>query len=214
MPWYGTLFNHSAIVIATALGAIAYEGLKLIEGGPLGPDATEFVAAVVAGVIALLANWTMSLIAVSDAHPRAGPYCVGSRCLPSRPIACRAGATRVAHGETFQLPNGVGWWATLLFVVPLFTTRLAYARYVETRELFEQTIGALAKAVDAVDPLHPEPLEPGEPHAEAMSGVMRLPESEIEKIKGRGCCTTSARSASATTSSSRRVRSTSASGSS
>ncbi len=66
--------------------------------------------------------------------------------------------------QVFLLPNGVGWWATPLFVVPLFTTRLAYARYVETRELFEQTIEALAKAVDARDPYTREPLEPGEPH--------------------------------------------------
>ena len=43
--------------------------------------------------------------------------------------------------QVFLLPNGVGWWATALFFIPLVTTRLAYHRYVETRELFEQTIG-------------------------------------------------------------------------
>jgi putative nucleotidyltransferase with HDIG domain len=88
--------------------------------------------------------------------------------------------------QTFQLPNGVGWWATPLFVVPLFTTRLAYARYVETRELFEQTIEALAKAVDARDKYTRNHSSRVSHIAEAMCRVMRLPESEIEKIKWAG----------------------------
>ena len=88
--------------------------------------------------------------------------------------------------QIFQLPNGVGWWATPLFVVPLFTTRLAYARYVETRELFEQTIEALSKAVDARDPYTRNHSSRVSHIAEAMCRVMRLPEPEIEKIKWAG----------------------------
>ena len=88
--------------------------------------------------------------------------------------------------QVFQLPNGVGWWATPLFVVPLFTTRLAYARYVETRELFEQTIEALSKAVDARDVYTRNHSSRVSFIAEAMSRVMKLPESEIEKIKWAG----------------------------
>ena len=45
-----------------------------------------------------------------------------------------------------------GWWTTLLFGLPLFTTRVAYQRFVEMREMFTQTIGALAEAVDKRDP--------------------------------------------------------------
>ena len=46
----------------------------------------------------------------------------------------------------------VQWWATALFAVPLYTTRVAYQRFVEMREMFTQTIGALAEAVDKRDP--------------------------------------------------------------
>jgi putative nucleotidyltransferase with HDIG domain len=46
----------------------------------------------------------------------------------------------------------VVWWAALLFALPLYTTRLAYHRFVEMREMFTQTIGALAEAVDKRDP--------------------------------------------------------------
>ncbi|MGZ8563313.1 MAG: HD-GYP domain-containing protein, partial [Candidatus Limnocylindria bacterium] len=86
----------------------------------------------------------------------------------------------------FQLPNGVGWWSTPLFIVPLFTTRLSYARYVETRELFEQTIEALAKAVDARDVYTRNHSSRVSHIAEAMCRVMKMPENEIEKIKWAG----------------------------
>jgi hypothetical protein len=53
--------------------------------------------------------------------------------------------------KMYELP-GAGWGTTLLFAVPLFTTRVAYQRFVEMREMFTQTIGALAEAVDKRDP--------------------------------------------------------------
>jgi putative nucleotidyltransferase with HDIG domain len=88
--------------------------------------------------------------------------------------------------QVFLLPNGIGWWATALFVIPLFTTRLAYHRYVETRQLFEQTIGALANAVDARDRYTRGHSNRVSHITEAMCRVMRLPESDIEKITWAG----------------------------
>ncbi len=88
--------------------------------------------------------------------------------------------------EVFTLPEGVGWWASLSSWLPLFTTRLAYHRYVETRELFEQTIGALANAVDARDKYTRGHSQRVSHIAEAMCRVMKLPEAEIEKIKWAG----------------------------
>jgi len=41
---------------------------------------------------------------------------------------------------------------TLLFGLPLFTTRVAYQQFAAMREMFTQTIGALAEAVDKRDP--------------------------------------------------------------
>ena len=45
----------------------------------------------------------------------------------------------------------VGAWAALLFGLPLATTRGAYHRVVEIRDMFTQTIRSLASAVDAKD---------------------------------------------------------------
>jgi len=88
--------------------------------------------------------------------------------------------------QVFRLPYGAGWWAAALFAIPLFTTRLAYARYVETRLLFEQTIQALSKAVDARDRYTRNHSSRVSRISEAMARVMRLPESDIEKITWAG----------------------------
>ena len=88
--------------------------------------------------------------------------------------------------QIFLLPNGVGWWATPLFVIPLFTTRLAYHRYVETRELFEQTIRALASAVDARDQYTAGHSQRVSYIADAMARSLKLPDQEMEIIKWAG----------------------------
>jgi putative nucleotidyltransferase with HDIG domain len=57
---------------------------------------------------------------------------------------------------------------------------------VETRELFEQTIGALANAVDARDRYTRGHSNRVSHIAEEMCRVMRLPENDIERIKWAG----------------------------
>ncbi len=183
VPWYGTLYNHAVAAGAIASAGIIFELLLRLGGTSA---AWEFVSAIVAGGVFLGLTWVSAAVAVATrtgvpirtvwAQDVSG---VASNLVGLAPLAW-------LMAQIFQLPNGVGWWATLLFVVPLFTTRLAYARYVETRELFEQTIEALAKAVDARDKYTRNHSSRVSQIAEAMCRVMRLPEHEIEKIKWSG----------------------------
>ncbi|HEX7114773.1 MAG TPA: hypothetical protein VF193_06545, partial [Steroidobacter sp.] len=150
VPWYGTLFNHASAVIAVVLGGVAFDSFSsFVPEDAIAAPLVSFVAAIVASGIFFLGSWALAVGAVSA---RTG---VSIRTVLAQDIGGVAanfvGLAPLAWlmALIFQLPNGVGWWATPLFVVPLFTTRLAYARYVETRELFEQTIEALAKAIDA-----------------------------------------------------------------
>ncbi len=81
---------------------------------------------------------------------------------------------------------GVQWWATALFAVPLYSTKLAYQRVVEFREMFTQTIGALAAAVDKRDPftaLHS--LRVKEISVD-IGRVMRLSDDELEALEWGG----------------------------
>jgi putative nucleotidyltransferase with HDIG domain len=183
VPWYGTLYNHASAGISAGVAGIAYELLTGVTGTSV---ATTFLVAIGASAVFLALNWGLAVAAVAV---RTG---VAVRTIWSQDVGGVAanliGLAPLAWlmAQVFQLPQGVGWWATPLFVVPLFTTRLAYARYVETRELFEQTIEALSKAVDARDPYTRNHSSRVSHIAEAMCRVMRLPESEIEKIKWSG----------------------------
>ena len=184
VPWYGTLYNHASITACIVVAGILYD-LMREQAIAIGPF-VEFGLAVATSAVFLGLSWMSAVLAVSA---RTGD---SIRTVWAQDISAISanlgGLVPVAWlmAQVFQLPNGVGWWATPLFVVPLFTTRVAYARYVETRELFEQTISALSKAIDARDPYTRNHSSRVSHISEAMCRVMRLPEDEIERIKWSG----------------------------
>ena len=47
---------------------------------------------------------------------------------------------------------GIGPISVLIFALPLYTTRAAYKAVVDIRDMFTQTVTALASAIDARDP--------------------------------------------------------------
>ena len=182
VPWYGTLYNHVSAVLSVCIAGMVYDTLIRSDPAP----ALEFAAALIGSATFLALNWLLAVLAVAV---RTG---IPMRTVWAQDVAGVAanliGLAPLAWlmAQVYQLPAGVGWWATALFVVPLYTTRLAYSRYVETRELFEQTIEALSKAVDARDPYTRNHSSRVSHIAEAMCRVMRLPENEIERIKWAG----------------------------
>jgi len=186
VPIYGTIYNHASIVIAVAVGASFYELAMSVAPQGSGGAIVSLLAALVAGTLMYIINWTMSIAAVS-ARTNQTFMAIWGQDVGNIALTM-VGLVPLAWlmAQIFQLPDGVGWWATPLFVVPLFTTRLAYARYVETRELFEQTIEALSKAVDARDTYTRNHSSRVSHIAEAMCRVMRLPETDIEKIRWAG----------------------------
>jgi len=188
VPWYGTVFNHSLLTLSAVGAGVAFELITQVIAptNSASPSGGSFVGALAAGVVFIALDWTLALGAVS-ARTQTPVRTVWAQDLNGVAISL-LGLVPLAWlmTQVFQLPNGVGWWATALFVVPLFTTRLAYARYVETRELFEQTIEALSKAVDARDNYTRNHSSRVSQIAEAMARVMRLPETEIEKITWGG----------------------------
>ncbi len=188
VPWYGTLFNHAALLMSAVAAGFVFDGALHVIGDShdAGGAIVAFVGLLLAGLVYYLLSAALAVAAISL---RTG---VAARTVWAKDIGAIApnliGLVPLGWlmAQIFTLPNGVGWWATALFVVPLFTTRLAYHRYVETRELFEQTIGALANAVDARDRYTRGHSNRVSRIAEAMCRVMNLPETEIEKIKWAG----------------------------
>jgi putative nucleotidyltransferase with HDIG domain len=88
--------------------------------------------------------------------------------------------------RVYQAPDGVGWWATLLFAMPLYVTRTVYSQIVEMREMFTQTIGALAEAVDKRDPFTSRHSQRVKEISIDIGREMRVTESELEALEWGG----------------------------
>src|SRR6476659_3677845 len=80
----------------------------------------------------------------------------------------------------------VAWWAALLFALPLYMTRLAYQNYTEMREMFTQTITALAGAVDKRDPYTSKHSWRVKEIAGDIGRAMRLGEADLEALEWGG----------------------------
>jgi F0F1-type ATP synthase assembly protein I len=146
--WYGTLANHAALVLPAVMGSLAIWVLRTVDDQP----ARQLLAALLGTLIYFLLNLVfVSLIVLFRAQRpireflnRAETTGIWANLLTLAPLGW-------LMARMYELP-GAGWWTALLFALPLFMTRQAYQRFIEMREMFTQTIGALAEAVDKRDP--------------------------------------------------------------
>jgi len=188
VPWYGTLFNHSSVVASVVVGGIVYELVRSAsDTAPLPmAEVISFLGLLLGSGAYYAANGALAVLAVSarTGTPLSTVWAQDLGAIALNLVGLAPLSWLMA--KSFTLPNGVGWWATALFGIPLFTTHLATRRYVETRELFEQTIGALANAVDARDRYTRGHSNRVSRISEAMCRVMGLPEAQIEIIKWAG----------------------------
>ncbi len=146
-------------------------------GNPL-----TFWAALVGGSVFLVLNSTLAAVSVS--------------------LRTGESASRVIIGDARSVAASIlslapiGWlmaqiyviaaWASLLFALPLYMTRLAYQNYTEMREMFTQTIGALAAAVDKRDPYTAKHSQRVKDIAGSIGRVMRVSEADLEALEWGG----------------------------
>ncbi len=89
-------------------------------------------------------------------------------------------------GWLMALVYSIQWWATVLFALPLYTTRMASLRLIEMRDMFTQTIEALAEAVDKRDPYTAKHSVRVKGIAVDIGRVMRVSDSELEALEWGG----------------------------
>jgi putative nucleotidyltransferase with HDIG domain len=178
IPWYGTLANHAGLVIPAILAGTLREGLLAVWAGP----AAEFVTAMVAAAVFMSTNLLLVslLLGLRTGQPVLGVLVGDSRGIASAVIALAPLAWLMS------IIYAVQWWATALFAVPLYSTRLAYERFVEMREMFTQTIGALAGAVDKRDPDTAQHSVRVKMISIDIGRVMRVSDSELEALEWGG----------------------------
>ena len=142
VPWYGVIANHCGIALPAIVAAFALEAVPGRDQ-PL----VDFLATVGAGLLASSMNifLTALWLALRDQghlgsiiRANLGAYL---NMVALAPIAWLMARIYVSSG----------WWAVLLFALPLYTTRIAYTRFVELREMFTETVSSLAEAVDKRD---------------------------------------------------------------
>jgi putative nucleotidyltransferase with HDIG domain len=183
IPWYGSLANHAGVTLpAIAGGVVQLAALRIISGTEDPSLITYFIStmigaavlyalnvAIASGLLALRTGQTFRSVVVGD-----------SRETMFNNLALAPLGWLMSIAYTLQ------WWAALLFALPLYTTRQASQRFVEMREMFTQTIGALAEAVDKRDPYTARHSHRVKEIAIDMGRVMRVSDAELEALEWGG----------------------------
>jgi putative nucleotidyltransferase with HDIG domain len=187
IPWYGTAANHAALVLPAVSAGVLHSLLL----GALGPEAglsgtstglVAFVVATVAAFVLYLLNGT--LVAAFVAVRRGESFRVAFLGDARHGFLNNMALTPLAW--LMALIYQVTWWATLLFALPLYTTRLGYQRFMEMRLMFTQTITALAEAVDKRDPFTARHSQNVKSIAVEIGRAMRLGDADLEALEWGG----------------------------
>jgi len=182
IPWYGTVYNHAATVVPAAVGGTVY--LALAGAGPFEATPLTLLAAVASGLSFFAINSVLVSAAIALREEGSSLRSilmsdwaiVASSFVALSPLAWLMALVSVAVGE----------WAALLFGLPLATTRGAYHRVVEIRDMFTQTIRSLASAVDAKDTFTAGHSRRVQEISIEIGRQMRCSEAEVEALEWGG----------------------------
>jgi putative nucleotidyltransferase with HDIG domain len=185
IPWYGTASNHAGVVLPAVLGGIVADRMLGPGFTLIGPDANlalSFVSTMVGAGIFFVLNMgiTSLVVALRTTQPFRVVALGDWRGISVNALALAPLAWLMAQIYV------IGWWASMLFALPLYTTRVAYHRFVEMREMFTQTIGALAGAVDKRDPFTSKHSHRVKAIAVDIGREMRVSEPELEALEWGG----------------------------
>jgi putative nucleotidyltransferase with HDIG domain len=177
VPWYGVVANHSAIMVPVIISAFVLE-LVPSRSIPL----VDFAGTVAAAGLCFALNALVSATFIS--------LRTGERFSASVRADAGAWANMVALAPVAwlmaQIYMGAGWWAVLLFAVPVYTTRVAYSRFVEVREMFTETVRSLAEAVDKRDTFTSGHSHRVQDIAMDIGRVMKVSDDELEALEWGG----------------------------
>lgn len=178
IPWYGTLANHAGLVLPAVVAGVIREVGLTVSSGPV----ADFVTAMVAATVFLILNpfLASTLLGLRTGQPVRDVFIGDTRGIAGSMIAL------APLSWLMTVTYAVQWWATALFAVPLYSTRMAYRRFVEMREMFTQTIGALAEAVDKRDPFTAKHSHRVKEIAVDIGRVMRVSDAELEALEWGG----------------------------
>ncbi len=181
VPWYGTLANHAGVVLPVVIAGLVMQALGV--PGREASDPIGLVVSMVGGAIFLALNGGLTAVTVAL---RTGQ---NARII----LAAEARGTMASNLSLAPIAwlmaviyETVAWWAAALFGIPLYMVRLAYQNYTEMREMFTETITALAGAVDRRDPFTGRHSWRVKEISGDIGRIMRLGEADLEALEWGG----------------------------
>ncbi len=178
VPWWGVLFNHTFVVFPAILA-----GVILLAFDAAVSSWITLVGSLLAGTVFFLVTESLTAVAVAlrDQRPFRSVIEGNVRSYGLAMVGLTPIAWLMALAYVF-----VGPLVAFVFALPLYTTRAAYKAVVDIRNMFTQTVRALASAIDARDPSTKK-------HSEHVSGiaveigqVMSLSEQQLEQLEWAG----------------------------
>jgi HD superfamily phosphohydrolase YqeK len=177
VPWFGVVANHVGIAGPALVGAWALQLIPDRANALIDFAATTGMAALCFSLNTLVTAMFVSVRSGDSVaklvRADAGAYL---NMLALAPIAWLMA----------QMYLSAGWWAVLLFALPLYTTRLAYQRFVEVREMFTETVRSLAEAVDKRDTFTSGHSQRVQKIAMDIGKVMKVSDDELEALEWGG----------------------------
>ncbi|MGD0018761.1 MAG: HD-GYP domain-containing protein [Candidatus Limnocylindrales bacterium] len=176
VPWYGVVANRCVIVAPSIFAAAVLQAIPSREIAAVDFLATTFAAFICFSLNVLL---TATFVSLREGQPvsrqlrgSGGAYL---NMLALAPVAWLMAQMYLS-----------AWWAVLLFAVPLYTTRLAFRRFVEVREMFTETVASLAEAVDKRDPLTSGHSHKVQEIAMDIGRAMKVSDDDLEALEWGG----------------------------
>ena len=178
IPLLGTASNHAGLALPAILGSFVTGWLH----GAADPSFPSFIAVVAGAAVIFVANVGITAVVVAlRTNQSARIVAMGdARGFAANLLALAPLSWLMAIIFEFA------WWAALIFALPLYTTRMAHHRYVEIRDMFTQTIGALAEAVDKRDPFTSKHSQRVKMIAVDIGREMRVNDLDLEALEWGG----------------------------
>jgi putative nucleotidyltransferase with HDIG domain len=180
VPWYGTAYNHSAVLIPAVLSTVLY---RYLAGTTFNPTLTTLIAVLAAGGLHYGLNNVLTAVAVAVREQRpilavlsSNVRQFGLSLAGLAPLSWLMASMYVVAGPIGVLP----------FAVPLLATRSGYKKIVEIRDMFTQTVRSLASAVDAKDPYTAGHSVRVQLIAKDLGGELRVSEADLEALEWGG----------------------------
>jgi putative nucleotidyltransferase with HDIG domain len=183
IPWYGSLANHAGATLPAIVGGVVQVGLLNALAAPREwALAANFAATVLGATIFVGLNVAIAsgLLALRTGQAFRSVVTGDSRETIFSSLAL------APLGWLMAIVYSIQGWATLLFALPLYTTRQVSQRSAEMREMFTQTIGALAEAVDKRDPYTARHSQRVKEISVDIGRVMRVSDAELEALEWGG----------------------------